>query len=172
MKKIFAMLLTASMLFSVAACGGSTTTTTTAGTTAAGTTAGTTAGGTTTAAGTEGTTAAPVAGSSIAVSLASEPDTLDPALNSAVDGATLVAHLFSGLAKWGQDANGNLTILPDAAKELVEGVVNDDGTVTYTYTLRDGLTWSDGKPVTAADFEFAWQRAASVELGADRKSVV
>lgn len=167
MKKIFAMLLTASMLFSVAACGGSTTTTTTAGTTAAGTTAGTTAGGTTTAAGTEGTTAAPVAGSSIAVSLASEPDTLDPALNSAVDGATLVAHLFSGLAKWGQDANGNLTILPDAAQELVEGVVNDDGTVTYTYTLRDGLTWSDGKPVTAADFEFAWQRAASVELGAD-----
>ena len=105
--------------------------------------------------------------SSIAVCLASEPDTIDPALNSAVDGATLIAHLFSGLAKWEQDANGKLVIVPDAAKELVEGVPNDDGTVTYTYTLRDGLKWSDGKDVTAADFEFAWQRAASYDLLAD-----
>ena len=107
------------------------------------------------------------AGSSLAVCLASEPDTIDPALNSAVDGATLLAHLFSGLAKWSQDANGNLVIVPDAAEELVEGVENEDGTVTYTYTLRDGLVWSDGQPVTAGDFEFAWQRAASQELAAD-----
>ena len=104
---------------------------------------------------------------SIAVCLASEPDTLDPALNSAVDGATMLIHLFSGLAKWAQDETGKLVIKADAAKELVKGVVNDDGTVTYTYTLRDGLKWSDGKDVTAADFEFAWQRAASLDLGAD-----
>ncbi len=107
------------------------------------------------------------AASSIAVCLASEPDTLDPALNSAVDGATLIAHLFSGLAKWSQDSAGKLVIVPDAAKELVKGVENADGTVTYTYTLRDGLKWSDGKEVTANDFEFAWQRAASEALGAD-----
>ena len=107
------------------------------------------------------------AGSSLSVCLASEPDTIDPALNSAVDGATLLAHLFSGLAKWSQDADGNLVIAPDAAEELVEGVENEDGTVTYTYTLRDGLVWSDGQPVTAGDFEFAWQRAASQELAAD-----
>ena len=107
------------------------------------------------------------AGSSLAVCLASEPDTIDPALNSAVDGATLLAHLFSGLAKWSQDAHGNLVIAPDAAEELVEGVEDEDGTVTYTYTLRDGLVWSDGQPVTAGDFEFAWQRAASQELAAD-----
>ena len=106
-------------------------------------------------------------GSSIAVCLSSEPDTLDPALNSAVDGATLIAHLFSGLAKWAQDSTGKLVIVADAAKELVEGVANADGTVTYTYTLRDGLKWSDGKDVTAQDFAFAWQRAASEELGAD-----
>ena len=111
--------------------------------------------------------AAPAGPSSINVCLASEPDTIDPALNSAVDGATLVSHLFSGLAKWSQDANGNLIIAPDAAEELVEGVVNEDGTVTYTYTLRDGLVWSDGQPVTAGDFEFAWKRAASVDLAAD-----
>ena len=104
---------------------------------------------------------------SIAVCLASEPDTIDPALNSAVDGATLLTHLFSGLAKWAQDKDGKLVIVPDAAKELTEGVVNDDGTVTYTYTLKDGLKWSDGKDVTAGDFVFAWQRAASLELAAD-----
>lgn len=104
---------------------------------------------------------------SIAVCLASEPDTIDPALNSAVDGATLLAHLFSGLAKWSQDDSGKLQIVPDAAKELVKGVENEDGTVTYTYTLRDGIKWSDGKAVTAGDFVFAWQRAASLELAAD-----
>ena len=103
----------------------------------------------------------------INVCIASEPDTIDPALNSAVDGATLIAHLFSGLAKWAQDENGNLEIVPDAAAELTEGVKNDDGTITYTYTLRDGLTWSDGQPLTAEDFIFSWNRAASVELGAD-----
>ena len=105
--------------------------------------------------------------SSMAVCLASEPDTIDPALNSAVDGATMVSHLFSGLAKWAQDKKGNLVIVADAAKELPEGKVNDDGTVTYTYTLKDGVKWSDGKAVTAADYVFAWQRAASTALAAD-----
>ncbi|MBQ6207295.1 MAG: peptide ABC transporter substrate-binding protein [Oscillospiraceae bacterium] len=103
----------------------------------------------------------------LAVCLASEPDTIDPALNSSVDGATLIIHLFSGLAKWAQSDDGALTIAPDAAEELTEGVTNDDGTVTYTYTLRDGLQWSDGQPVTAADFVYAWNRAASVALAAD-----
>ena len=110
--------------------------------------------------------AAASAPTSIAVCLSSEPDTIDPALNSAVDGATMLAHLFSGLAKWSQDANGALKLVPDMAKELVEGVANEDGTVTYTYTLVDAQ-WSDGKPVTAGDFEFAWKRAASEDLGAD-----
>ena len=103
----------------------------------------------------------------LSVCLASEPRSIDPALNSAVDGATLLAHLFTGLAKWSQDKDGKLQIVPDAATELPEGVKNADGTVTYTYTLRDGLTWSDGKAVTANDFVFAWNRAAGTELAAD-----
>ncbi|MCI7095746.1 MAG: ABC transporter substrate-binding protein [Clostridiales bacterium] len=107
------------------------------------------------------------AGDSISVCLASEPDTIDPALNSAVDGATLTSHLFAGLAKWDQDENGNLVIMPDCATELPEAVANDDGTVTYTYTLVDGLKWSDGQDLTAKDFEFAWKRAASTALAAD-----
>lgn len=104
---------------------------------------------------------------SIPVCIASEPDVIDPALNSAVDGATLDSHLFAGLAKWDTDANGNLVITADCAEELTEGVVNEDGTVTYTYTLKDGMKWSDGVDLTAADFAFAWKRAASEELGAD-----
>ncbi len=104
---------------------------------------------------------------SLAVCLASEPDTIDPALNSSVDGATLVAHLFSGLAKWAQDETGKLVIVADAAEELVEGVENEDGTVTYTYTLKEGLTWSDGQPLKASDFVFSWNRSASPTLAAD-----
>ena len=153
MKKILALLLAMAMVFALAACGTSAPAATQA------------PAATEEPAAEEAVEAA--APSSIAVCLASEPDTLDPALNSAVDGATLVSHLFSGLAKWAQDDNGALVIVPDAAEELVEGVENEDGTVTYTYTLRDGLKWSDGQPVTAADFAFAWQRAASVELAAD-----
>lgn len=104
---------------------------------------------------------------SISVCLASEPDTVDPALNSAVDGGTLASHLFAGLSKWDVDANGNSIIVADCATELVEPVANDDGSVTYTYTLKSDLKWSDGQPLTAKDFEFAWKRAASSALGAD-----
>ena len=160
MKKMIALLLALVMVFSLVACSSSsapaadTSTDTTTNDTAA-TPADTAADTTSTGA------------SEINVCLASEPDTVDPALNSSVDGATMLAHLFSGLAKWAQDENGNLEIVADAATELPEGVVNEDGTVTYTYTLRDGLVWSDGQPVTAGDFAFAWQRAASTDLAAD-----
>lgn len=102
-------------------------------------------------------------GSSLSVCLASEPETLDPALNATVDGATLVSHLFSGLARWSEEGK----LVADCAKELPEGVINADGSVTFTYTLKDGLKWSDGKPLTAHDFAYAWQRAASYELAAD-----
>ena len=106
-------------------------------------------------------------GDSLPMCLASEPDTIDPALNSAVDGATMLVHLFAGLAKWAQNEDGTLSVVADCATELPEGKVNEDGTVTYTYTLKDGLKWSDGKDMSAKDFEFAWKRAASAELGAD-----
>ena len=105
-------------------------------------------------------------GEAINVCLSSEPATLDPALNSAVDGATMLAHLFSGLAKWAQDDSGKLVIVADLAEELVEPVANNDGTLTYTYTLKDAK-WSNGDAVTAADFAESWKRAASADLGAD-----
>lgn len=104
---------------------------------------------------------------SISVSLASEPQSLDPALSSTVDSGTMLSHLFSGLTRWDTDKNGNAVIVADSAVELPLGTENDDGSVTYVFTLRDNLKWSDGKSVTAKDFEFAWKRAASSSLGAD-----
>lgn len=105
-------------------------------------------------------------GASISVCLSSEPDSLDPAINSTVDGATLLSHLFAGLARWGTDENGQPILVADCAEELPEGVTNPDGTVTYTYTIRENARWSDGKPVTAGDFVYAWKRAADDTMGA------
>lgn len=167
MKKFVALMLAGAMIFSMAACGDSAV----SGNAGAAATTGTesASAGTDASATDAGTDAAAAAatGEGISVSIASEPASLDPALNSAVDGATMLVHLFSGLAKWEQKDDGTLELVPDCAQELVEGEENADGTVTYTYTLKDGLTWSDGQPVTAGDFLFAWNRAASVDLGAD-----
>lgn len=98
-------------------------------------------------------------GGTLAVNVGSDPDTIDPALNSAVDGATLIIHVFEGL--YTLDKNG--VPVPGQAKDVQ---ISDDGTV-YTFTLRDGLKWSDGKPVTASDFVYAWNRAIDPETAAD-----
>ncbi len=106
-------------------------------------------------------------GDGLAVCLSSEPASLDPALNATVDGATLVSHLFAGLARWEQDETGKLQIVADCAETLSQPETQADGSVIYRYTLREGAKWSDGKPLTAQDFVYAWNRAASYELAAD-----
>ena len=103
---------------------------------------------------------------SIGVCLASEPDSIDPALNSAVDGATLISHLFAGLAKWEKDGE-EFKIVPDCATELSKGEDSGNGKLTYTYILRDGLKWSDGKDLTANDIVYSWNRAAGPALSGD-----
>ena len=108
-----------------------------------------------------------IAADGINVCIASEPDNIDPALNSAIDGATLIIHTFAGLAKWEKKEDGSFVIAPDCVKELVEGEEGEDGTVKYTYTLLDDLKWSDGQPLTAGDFEFAWKRAADPATASD-----
>lgn len=162
-KKLVSLALSSAMVLSLAACGGSSTETT-AASEAAETTAATEA-----AESTEETTAADTASSdgfNLAVCLASEPQTIDPALNSAIDGAIMINHMFEGLVKWVDDGEGNAVTAPGQA-ESWEKVVNDDGTVTYTFTLRDGIKWSDGQPVTAGDFEYSWKRLANPETAAD-----
>jgi len=93
------------------------------------------------------------------LNLSSEPDYLDPALNSSVDGACLAANSFSGLYTY--DASG--VPVPACATGYE---VSDDG-LTYTVTLKEGLKWSDGSDLTAEDFVYSWKRAASDDTGAD-----
>jgi len=95
------------------------------------------------------------------------PDTVDPALNSAVDGATYIVHTFSGLVGYEQDASGKLVLVPECAVELPTGVKTDDGKTAYTFKLREGLKWSDGTALTANDFVYAWNRAADPATAAD-----
>lgn len=91
--------------------------------------------------------------------LASEPDKLDPALNSSVDGACLAVNSFAGLYAYGTDG------LP--TQDLVETTeVSEDGT-TYTFTLLPDLKWSDGSDLTANDFVYSWNRAVAPETAAD-----
>ena len=93
------------------------------------------------------------------INLASEPDFLDPALNSSVDGACLAANSFSGLYTYNADG-----VTTPACAEGYE--VSEDG-LTYTVTLKSGLKWSDGSDLTAADFEYSWKRAVAPETAAD-----
>ncbi len=93
------------------------------------------------------------------INLASEPDYLDPALNSSVDGACLAAASFAGLYTY--NAQGI------TSPALAEGYkVSSDG-LTYTVTLKKNLKWSDGSALTANDFVYSWKRAVSPDTAAD-----
>ncbi len=81
--------------------------------------------------------------------LHSDPKTIDPALNSAVDGGHIINNTFEGLMRKNDEG------LQPAMAEKYE--ISADGK-TYTFHLRDSK-WSDGKPVTAGDFEYSWKRA-------------
>lgn len=116
----------------------------------------------------------PAEGFDMAVCIASEPQTIDPALNSAVDGAIMTQHMFEGLMKWSDSGNpvnekGNMNYAALAAgqAESYEKTDNGDGTVTYTFKIRSDAKWSDGQPVTANDFVYSWQRLANPLTAAD-----
>ncbi len=85
-----------------------------------------------------------------------EFSSFDPQVVEDVDGANIVRDLFEGL--YNQDADGN--IVPGVALSHTVSADNK----TYTFTLRDTAKWSDGKPVTAGDFVYAWQRAVDPDL--------
>ncbi len=95
----------------------------------------------------------------LSLQIASEPNKLDPALNSTVDGACLAILAFSGLVTY--DAEGQLV------PELAESYEMSEDGMTYTFTLRDGLKWSDGEDLNAEDVVYSWNRLANPETGAD-----
>jgi len=90
-------------------------------------------------------------GGEIVAWVGSTPETLDPCMNSAADGATYLVHLFQGLFRYKWDGSG--VELGDAKSYKI----SDDGLV-WTFTLRDDIKWSDGVAVTALDYEYSWKR--------------
>ena len=91
--------------------------------------------------------------------LASEPDKLDPALNSTVDGAILAINSFAGLFTYDAEQKQ----VPDLAESYT---VSDDG-LTYTFTLKDDLKWSNGDTLDASDFVYSWNRAVDPATASD-----
>ena len=95
----------------------------------------------------------------LALQIASEPDKLDPALNSTVDGACLAILAFSGLYAYDEDGQ----LVP----ELAESYEMSDDALTYTFKMRDGLKWSDGETLDANDVVYSWNRLANPDTAAD-----
>lgn len=91
--------------------------------------------------------------------LGAEPATADPALNNAVDGANVILNTFEGLTTTDQNE-----IVQKGMADSWE--VSADGLV-YTFHLKKDVKWSDGKPVVAGDFEYAWKRALNPDLAAE-----
>ena len=92
-----------------------------------------------------------------------EPKSLDPHSVSGTWENTVVGDLFMGLATDSADAKP----VPGAAESWT---ISDDG-LTYTFKLRDHA-WSDGTPVTAEDFVYAWRRLLDPNRGAEYASIM
>jgi len=89
------------------------------------------------------------------------PESMDPALNSASTGSNLIRLAFAGLMGT-RVVDGVATSEPELAESYT---ISEDGLV-YTFTLREGLKWSDGSDFLASDVVKSWNRAADVNLGA------
>lgn len=117
---------------------------------------GTTSGETSSGAETSGETAAQVGGTAdsgkiLRVSMAGAPADISPLTSSTTEGSELLGCMYEGLVR--QNAEGQ--ILPGSG--LAEKWdISEDGKV-YTFTLRDA-TWSDGSPITADQFVYAWEK--------------
>lgn len=94
----------------------------------------------------------------ITVQIGPNPETLDPALNSAVDGGNMLITLFETLLIIDQDNK----VQPGQAEKYE---VSPDG-LTWTFTMRDGLKWSDGTDLNAKDFEYTFKRIADTNVAA------
>ena len=146
MKNVAAVAMAGCMAASLAACGGSAS--------SAASTETSTAASTEAATGEESTGVA----SGFTVQLGSNPETLDPALNNAIDGANTLITVFEPLLL----IDENNEVIPGQAESYT---VSEDG-LTWTFTMRDGLKWSDGSDLTAKDFEYSFKRLAAPDTAA------
>ncbi len=91
--------------------------------------------------------------------MAGDEPTLDPAL---YEGApdTVIGTLYSGLVR----IDTNFDVVPDLAESWT---LSQDG-LTYTFHLRHDVTFHDGKPFTAADVVYSWERACDPATGSQK----
>jgi oligopeptide transport system substrate-binding protein len=87
-----------------------------------------------------------------------EPETLDPAKSTGVTESNIQYEIFEGLTTYSPDGQ----VVPGVAEKWE---VSDDGK-TYTFHLRDSK-WSNGDPVTAEDFVYAWRRVLDPATASD-----
>ena len=121
MKKMLALILAATMAFSMVACGGNT-----------------------------NSSATGANANTVTVQIGPNPETLDPALNAALDGGNVILTAFEGLLI----VDENNEVQPGQAESYE---VSEDG-LTWTFHLREGLKWSDGTDLTAEDFVYSYKR--------------
>lgn len=104
-----------------------------------------------------GLTSGDCKGKVLAWNIGVDSASFDPANSISADSKSVINNTLEGLMR-----NTGEGAAPAMAQQMPEEKVNEDGTVTLTYTLREA-TWSDGQPVTAGDFAFAWKRCADPE---------
>jgi oligopeptide transport system substrate-binding protein len=83
------------------------------------------------------------------------PLTLDPAISQELSSQIYIANIFSGLVAFDEELN----LVPDIAERWE---VDGEG-MTYTFYLRQGVRFHNGKEVTARDFKYSWERACRLE---------
>jgi oligopeptide transport system substrate-binding protein len=86
-----------------------------------------------------------------------DPYTLDPAVSGEMTSHVYLVQLFSGLVRPGD----NLEPAPDIAERWE---ISNGGRI-YTFYLRPEVKFHDGRPVTAADFKYSWERACAPQTG-------
>jgi oligopeptide transport system substrate-binding protein len=101
---------------------------------------------------------APAADQTMTVAWGAEPPSLDPGLATDTTSSNVILSIMDPLVELNPD-----TLEPEPA--LAESWEVDGTTVTFT--LRQDGTWTNGDPVTAADFEYSWKRTLDPELAAD-----
>src|SRR5664280_1456484 len=105
--------------------------------------------------GTSSCTASKGSTQEVTYNLGTEPATIDPALSQGIPEANVILQVFDGLTRID---NKNMPQPAIAASWTISKDLK-----TYTFTLRDA-SWTNGTPVTAYDFEYAWIRALSPEM--------
>ncbi len=99
------------------------------------------------------------ANQTITVNWGTEPPSLDPGLATDTTSANIVSNIMDPLVRLGEDL--------EPVPSLAESWTMSDGGKTITFKLRTDGKWTNGDPVKAGDFVYAWKRTLSPELGAD-----